>query len=100
MPSAGHQQGFLETVDGETDTLFIDGIAVEKNLDTAAGADGSSGRIPGIAAIHFLSSVGARRELRIADLCHFIRQTESAWSADSGRSAAPQKATLSNLLNT
>jgi len=35
-----------------------------------------------------------------ADSFQFIRQPESAWSADSGRSAAPQTATLSNSLNT
>jgi hypothetical protein len=33
-------------VDGETDTLFSDGIDIEGNFDTAAGTDGSSGRIP------------------------------------------------------
>jgi hypothetical protein len=33
-------------VDGETDTLFSDGIDIEENFDTAAGTDGSSERIP------------------------------------------------------
>jgi hypothetical protein len=33
-------------LDGETDTLFSDGIDIEENFDTLAGTDGSSGTIP------------------------------------------------------
>ena len=33
-------------LDGETDTLFDDGIDVEEKFDTLAGTDGSSGTIP------------------------------------------------------
>jgi hypothetical protein len=33
-------------LDGETDTLFNDGIDIEEKFDTLAGTDGSSGTIP------------------------------------------------------
>jgi len=33
-------------LDGETDTLYSDGIDVEEDFDTLAGTDGSSGTIP------------------------------------------------------
>jgi hypothetical protein len=33
-------------LDGESDTLFSDGIDIEQDFDTLAGTDGSSGTIP------------------------------------------------------
>ena len=33
-------------LDGETDSLYSDGIDVEEEFDTPAGTDGSSARVP------------------------------------------------------